>query len=284
MPRTWEDPSEDTSGDRGAPQLALPLLTKATRILLIANASIFVVSFAVYLASSEVWISVEHALGLSPSAWRNAFPLVPVWQLLTYGFLHSVTDISHVLLNMLSLYFFGTMLEGMLGTRRFVVAYFSAQLVGALIFLVPGLFGSEMGLAIGASGAVFGVMIAVATLRPRQRVLFLFIPVSLGFLALVFVAITLFGAALQWKTGDGGGTAHLVHLGGIAYGFLAVKSGLIYADPMAAMARARAARDVERRQSDDARIDQLLEKINREGMSSLSRGEREFLKRISTRR
>jgi membrane associated rhomboid family serine protease len=266
------------------PQIGLPQLTRATRRLLIANAAIYAVSFAVFLASKDAWFSIERALGLRPAAWIASFPLVPIWQPLTYGFLHSVTDIFHVLFNLLTLYFFGTMLEEAIGTRRFVIAYFSAQLAGALFFLVGGILGLEVGIAIGASGAVFGVMVAMATLRPRQRVLFLFIPITLGFLALVFLVITLFGAALEWKEGTANGVAHLVHLGGIAYGFLAVRTKLIFADPMAALARSKAAREIERRQSDDARVDQILEKINREGMSALSRGEREFLKRVSSRR
>jgi membrane associated rhomboid family serine protease len=291
MVRTWEDPPEYRPDDAGGPdgmggtpQFALPQLTRATRRLLIVNSAIYAVSFVVFLASKDAWAAIERTLGLRPAAWTATFPLVPIWQPLTYGFLHSVTDIFHILLNLLTLYFFGTMLEEMIGTRRFVLAYFSAQLAGALFFLVPGVLGLESGVAIGASGAVYGVMVAMATLRPRQRVLFLFIPVTLGFLALVFLAITLFGAALQWKEHGGGGVAHLVHLGGIAYGFLAVKTRLIFADPLAALARSRAAREVERRQSDDARVDQILEKINREGMSALSRGEREFLKRVSSRR
>lgn len=266
------------------PQISLPRPTRATRQLLLANAAIFAVSFIVYLFSAETWVRVRGSLGLLPATWREQFPLVPLWQPLTYGFLHSVEDIFHLLNNLLVLYFFGTMLEEILGTRRFVVAYFSAQFAGALLFLVAGILGQGEIPAIGASGAVLGVMVAMATLRPRQMVLVLFIPVSLGFLALVFLAITLFGAALQWKHGEGGGTAHLVHLGGIVYGFVAVKSRWIFADPIAALARSRAAREVERRQGDEARIDKLLEKINREGMSSLTRGEREFLKRISSRR
>ncbi len=286
MPSTWEDPPEyrpDGPGV-GMPQLALPRLTRATRQLMIVNAAIFAVSFAIFLASKGTWFSIEKTLGIRPAAWTDSFPLVPIWQPLTYGFLHSVTDIFHLLMNMLTLYFFGTMLEEMIGTRRFVILYFAAQLVGALFFLVGGVLGLEAGVAIGASGAVYGVMVAMATLRPRQRVLLLFIPVTLGFLALAFLVITLFGAALEWKEGTGGGTAHLVHLGGIVYGFVAVKSRLIFADPMAALARSKAAREVERRQGDEARVDQILEKINREGMSALSRGEREFLKRVSTRR
>ena len=288
MPRAYQDPPEyrpDDAYGGGGPQLALPHLTRATRALLIANAVLLVISFVIFLASPPTWSSILRTLGLLPEAWRESWPFVPVWQLFTYGFLHSVTDVFHLLLNLLTLYFFGTMLEESIGTRRFLVFYFTAMVVGALCFLVPGILGAGETPAIGASGAVLGVMVAMATLRPRQRVLFLFVPVTLAFLALLFFGITLFQAALQWKAAEsGGGVAHLVHLGGIVYGFLAVKLRWIFADPIAALERARAARAFERRQDDEARMDQLLEKINREGMSSLSRSEREFLKRVSSRR
>jgi membrane associated rhomboid family serine protease len=288
MPRAYQDPPEyrpdDSYGSGGGPQLALPHLTRATRALLILNAAVLVVSFLVFLASPRTWGAIQDRLGLLPLSWREGWPLVPVWQVFTYGFLHSVTDIFHLLFNLLTLYFFGTMLEGAIGTRRFIVFYLTAEVVGAVFFLVPGILGAGDVPAIGASGAVLGVMVAMATLRPHQRVLFLFVPVTLSFLALVFFAITLFQAALQWKAGGGGGTAHLVHLGGIVYGFLAVKARWIFADPISALERSRAAREVERRQSDEVRMDQLLEKINREGMSSLTKGEREFLKRVSSRR
>jgi hypothetical protein len=108
--------------------------------------------------------------------------------------------------------------------------------------------------------------------------------VTLGVLAIVLVAITLFNAALQLKGGGGGGVAHLVHLGGIVYGFLAVKTGILFADPVTALERSRKIRAFERHKDDEKRVDLLLDKINREGMSALSKRERAFLKRVSSRR
>ena len=275
----WEDPAPS-----GMPQLALPRMTKAVRRLMIANGVVYAIAFAIFLASEETWVTIQQTLGLRPSAWIGAFPLVPLWQPITYGFLHSIGDPWHLINNLLVLYFFGTMLEEIVGTRRFVVAYFSAQLLGALFFLLPGVLQKSPIPAIGASGAVYGVMIAVATLRPLQRVILLFIPLTLRTLALIVIGVTVFSAALQWKQGGGGGTAHLVHLGGIAYGYLAVKLRWLYFDPFDALARARVRRDSERKESDQARVDALLDKIHREGMASLTSGEREFLKRVSSRR
>jgi len=283
MATSWEDPPEYRTESGGTPQFAMPRMTSGTRALLIANAALFVAMFLLYLVAEGVHASVIQWLGLRPTAWRHLAPLVPVWQLFTYGFLHSI-DPFHVAMNMLTLYFFGTMLEGIIGTRRFLLAYFSAQLAGACFFLVPGLLSDVPRVTIGASGAVFGIMAAMATLRPKQRVIFIFVPVTLGVLALVFLGITLFSTALQWKSGSADGVAHLVHLGGLVYGFVAVKSGLLFADPVSSIRRSREVREVQRLQDDEERVDQLLDKINREGMSALSKREREFLKRISSRR
>lgn len=284
MATSWEDPPEYRPEPAGGTQLALPRLTRGTRALLIANASVFAVSVLVFLAADQLWPDILYWVGLQPAAWRELAPFVPVWQLFTYGFLHSIQDPWHILLNMVTLYFFGTMLEGMIGTRRFLLAYLSAQLVGAFFFLVPGILSGGTTPAIGASGAVYGIMVAMATLRPRQLVLVFFIPVALGVLALVFLGITLLGAALDWKSGHGSGVAHLVHLGGMVYGFVAVKTGILFADPVTALQRSRKIREFERHREDEEKVDVLLDKINREGMSALSKREREFLKRISSRR
>jgi membrane associated rhomboid family serine protease len=181
------------------------------------------------------------------------------------------------------LYFFGTMLEQTLGSRRFFIAYLSAQLAGALFFFASAFLSASHAIALGASGAVYGVMIAVATMRPKQLVFLLFIPVTMKVLALIILALTLFGALRSFKDGDDG-IAHMVHLGGIAYGFLAVRMRLIYKDPVEVLRVQRALAEVEQAGADEARVDRLLEKIHREGMGSLSKSDRDFLKRVSSRK
>ena len=263
----------------------MPLVT---RRLLTINAAIFIVNFIAYMLrgvafDAHYYETVVRQLELDPSAWSAHFPLVPIWQLLSYGFLHSVVDPWHILGNMLLLYFMGSMLEDMIGGRRFLIAYFASQLAGALLFLAPAILGNVTGPALGASGAVYGITIAAAALRPRQTVILFFIPITMRTMAIGILAITLFDWLLSMKQGSDG-VAHLVHLGGIAYGFLAVRTGLIYKDPIDALDRRRAVHELERASDDEARVDQLLEKIHREGMSALSRSEREFLKRVSNRK
>ena len=88
------------------------------------------------------------------------------------------------------------------------------------------------------------------------------------------------GIARHWITS----LLVLVMLGGIVYGFLAVRTRLLFADPVTSLQRSRQIREVERHEDDDQKVDQLLEKIAKEGMSALSKREREFLKRVSSRR
>ncbi|MDP6409512.1 MAG: rhomboid family intramembrane serine protease [Planctomycetota bacterium] len=266
----------------GGPQLALPALTPVTRLLLLVNAGVFAAGFLLWLAGAWTW--PERLLGLSVGLWEEWFPFPPVWQLVTYGFLHSVRDPMHVLWNSLLLYFFGTMLEGLIGSRRFGVLYGAAMICGALAHLVAGsLFGGAGGVALGASGAVLGVVVAAAALRPQAQVLVLFIPVRLWFMAVMIVGFDLFAVLASLRVGAGDGVAHWVHLGGAAWGFAAVRTGWIHRDPLHALQRRRKVALSERRRTDDERMDRLLEKIHREGMGSLTRSEREFLKRVSSR-
>jgi membrane associated rhomboid family serine protease len=275
----WQDPVESPV----PPQFMLPRLTPAVKKLMIVNAALYLVTLLLYLTDGQLglYTPIMKPLRLDPAMWASHFPLVPIWQLVTYGFLHS-PDPMHVLQNMLLLYFFGTMLEEWLGSRRFVLTYLGAMVAGGALFLVPVFFTRDLVPAIGASGACMGVMIAVATMRPRLQVILLFIPVMLKWLAIGILVLTIIWALLDLKNGASG-VAHLVHLGGVIYGFVAVRSGLVRKDPIEAIERKRAVAEVTRAADDEARVDQLLEKIHRDGMSSLTRSEKEFLKRVSSR-
>jgi membrane associated rhomboid family serine protease len=281
---TYED---DPSASAGRPQFALPRLTPVVKRLLILNGVIWgifcVMWFTEQGADGPRYRETLSWLGLSRVRWIDWAPAEPVWQLLSYGFLHSVSDPMHILINMLMLYFFGTLLEERLGGRRFFLTYMASQLVGGIFFLVPALFGVTGAPAIGASGAVYGVMIAMAALYPRMTVYFILVPIPLKWLAIGFVGIAAFLALREFKVGSDG-TAHLIHLGGAAYAFLAVRTGLIEKDPVEILERRRAVAKVERAADDEARMDRLLDKIHKDGMASLTRSEKEFLKRMSSRR
>lgn len=275
---------EDGPGGRGGVQLALPPLTPVTKRLLILNAGIFFASWLLGLAAPGALDSIYTALSLDPWAWREWFPLVPVWQLFTYGFLHSTTSLGHLFWNLLQLYFFGTMLEGLIGGRRFLTTYLAAMLAGALLHLVvEGLSGTESPV-IGASGAALGVVVATATLQPRTRVLMLFIPLQLWVLAGAIVLLDLMAALEGLVRGSSDGVAHWVHLGGALWGFLAARLGWLRIDWLERLRARRAVSAEQSRREEEQEMDRLLAKIHGEGMSALTSRERAFLKRVSGRR
>lgn len=133
------------------------------------------------------------------------------WRFLTSIFLHG--DISHLLFNMLALALFGSVLERMIGSRRFL-----------LVFLVTGLLASLISVffydaALGASGAIFGVIGALIVLNPSLQVWLYFMPVPLWLAGIIWAGIDLIGIFVP------SGTANLAHLSGLAFGLV---FGFIY--------------------------------------------------------
>jgi membrane associated rhomboid family serine protease len=276
MSAAWRDPADV----RGVP-FAAPGLTPVVKRILIVTIAIFLVQQLV-LGDSRFARFFADAFALVPEQWRAWFPLVPLWQLVSYGFLHG--DVWHILHNMLFLYFLGTMLEEALGGRRFLVFYLVSIALAGLCQLVLGLALGQSLPIIGASGGVLAIVCAMATLRPTLRVIFIVVPLTLRTLALIYVAIDLYSVILELRSGGGGGVARFAHLSGALFGYLAVRRSWIWGDPLARISAWRERRDEEQAGSEKERLDELLAKINREGIASLTGRERAFLKRVSQRR
>lgn len=268
--------------DGGGYQFAWPRLMPVCKRLILANVIVFAAFVLLGFDRAAQHEAVRY-LGLSPATWRDWFPLLPVWQLVTYGFLHEPTGLGHIFFNMLTLYFFGGMVEQDVGGRRFGTHYLIALALSGLahVALMP-LFGMYNP-AIGASGACLAMTVAAATMRPNQTVIFLVFPVPLKWVAIALVAGNAFQVINQLQGGPGSGEAIYVHLAGALYGFLAVRRRWLLWDPLTTFERKQAVATEERRISDEARMDQLLARIKREGLGSLSGAEREFLKRQSER-
>lgn len=277
--------------------MVMPSLTPVVRALIKLNAIIFVVLLVLDVIPATQGFA-EGALvwgGITPRLWIDWFPFVPFWQLLSWGFLHSLVNPQHILMNMLFLFFLGTMLEGLIGSRRFLVTYMGGLLLSGVGTLVlglgqellvegplPDLAWYQMNHTIGASGAVFTVVVAMATLRPRTQMIFIIIPMTLKVLAIIYVGLDLFGL-LRDIAGDGGNVANFAHLVGAGWGFAVVRTGFIYRDPLEALQNKQAQRSAQREQDDKTRLDELLTRIHKQGIGTLSRAEREFMKRVSKR-
>src|SRR5262245_267651 len=274
MQSAWEDP-----GSSRAPY-GMPSLTRAVKGLLIANVAVFVLQWVLL----EGWFPnafafVNDAFALNPDQWQ--FPLFPLWQLVSYGFLHGGPD--HLLVNLLFLYFLGTLLEGELGARRFLVFYVLALAVAGACQLALGLALGQTAPIVGASGGVLAVVCAMATLRPGLRIIFIIVPMTLRTMALIVLALDLFRAIAQLK-GEDSHVASFAHLTGAMIGYLFVRQNWIWSDPLSRLDTWRERREESRRAGDEGRLDELLVKIEREGIHSLSAGEKAFLKRVSKRR
>lgn len=263
------------------PTYASPRLTPVVRALIVANVAIYLSTFLMSVMAEGAWIALRDELALNAAVWKARFPFLPLWQIVSYGFLHDTGSPFHVLFNMLGLYFFGGLIERAVGSRRFLVLYGSALVIAGLAQVGVGLWTGDRSAVIGASGAVLALVTAGAVLEPRMTVFFLFIPITLAALAVLYVAIDLLNFLQSWKTGMQGGVAHVAHLSGAAFGFIAARSGWIWVDPMERYEGWKAARGEDKRQEDAARLDQLLAKISREGIGSLSSAERDFLRRTS---
>ena len=149
---------------------------------------------------------------------RLAAPFMP-WQMLTYGFLHA--DTTHIFFNMFGLWMFGRDLENTMGSQRFLT-YFLVCVVGAgLIQLLVAAWQGGLYPTVGASGGVFGILLAYGLTFPNRIVVPLFPPIPMRAITFVF----LFGLLELYLGVSGGapGVANFAHLGGMLFGFLLLR-------------------------------------------------------------
>ncbi len=269
-------------------------VTRWVRLLLLANVA------AAILGLVLSWLGLGGVLvryfGLVPNEilWRP-------WTLLSYLFLHG--GFWHLAANMVGLFFFGPPLEERWGSAGFIRFYLVAGLGGALLsFLTPN------AVIVGASGAVYGILLAYAMTWPDNQIyLYGVLPVKAKWLVTALILFTVFSAF----NGGGSGVAHLAHLGGLATAFLYLKSpwapsafGTTYgarkkpgllerlrsARPRVAPRERETRRHVPPRVAptgDDrvalADVDRILDKITETGIESLTEGERKRLDEVSRR-
>ncbi len=184
-------------------------ITPGIKALIVANLAVFIVQV---LVRNSLDTGIEGIFGLTPDL---VFRRYCVWQIVTYMFLHSTQWLGHLILNMLMLWMFGTEIERVWGTREFVKYYFicgiGAGLTSCLVF--------PHSTTIGASGAVFGVMLAFGFLFPNRQILFWFIfPMRAISFILLCIGIELYSL---FNLTDG--VAHFAHLGGVLFGYLYLK-------------------------------------------------------------
>src|SRR5258706_789784 len=175
--------------------------------------------------AQAIFPSITLTLGLVPAATvRQLY----IWQPATYMFLHA--GLLHIVLNMLVLWMLGSELERIWGTRYFLKFYFvtgiGAGLLTVLFSLLPFDFAAQLrySVIIGASGAIYGLLLAYAMYFPERPIFLYFIfPIPAKYFVLIIGAIAFYSSL-----GVGGGVANATHLGGLVVGYLFLKSGRIH--------------------------------------------------------
>lgn len=236
------------------------------------------------------------------------------WRLIGFQFLHTHDTLAHLLFNMVGLFFFGSLVEQYLGSKRYLAFYLLCGIFGALMYVIlnlggyviqarglgtiPGLLFNDLRTPlIGASAGVFGVLMAGAKLAPDARVLLLFIiPMRLRTLAYGLVALAVFTLLIGGS--NAGGEAG--HLGGAIAGFYFIRHPhhlhgffdiLGRVDPTShhyrkgggVSARARATARIRGGGPSRTEVDRVLDKVHAQGLSSLTEEEKRVLSEASKR-
>ena len=262
-------------------------VTPVVKKLMIINGAVFILQQFAGLFSPGY---VESIFGLSHAGLAYSFM---VWQPFTYMFLHG--GWLHIIFNLIALWMFAGEVENILGEKRFLKFYLLSGLgAGIFISLMNFYIFSNHGVSpvtIGASGAVYAILLAYGITWPNREVLLYFIlPVKIKYLLLVFGLMEFFGT-LSTAAGTGGGISHIGHLGGLICGFFLFRSmrsggfsgstgkSSILSDLEKKRRLKKKQDEINTRIKAKKIIDSSLEKIAKSGMSSLSPDEKKQLER-----
>jgi membrane associated rhomboid family serine protease len=187
--------------------------TTGVKWLLIVNTAVFLLWA---LSGQEFQSRVLSQFALGPELTIRQ---LKVWQIVTYLFLHG--GVWHLIFNMLTLWMFGSPLESDWGTRRFLKYYFICGVgAGAFDLLLNMALGNWNSITIGASGAIYGLLVAFGVCYPEQTVLMSFLfPIKAKYMVMIYA-----GVELLMSMGVNSGVSNIAHLGGMVVGFVYLKS------------------------------------------------------------
>jgi membrane associated rhomboid family serine protease len=184
-----------------------------TTALIVANVAVFL------LQSVAPGIVVPLALWPLAASASGVGAAFGPWQLLTYAFLHG--GLVHLAFNMFALYMFGGAIEQVFGPRRYLIYYLVCVVSAAVSQLIVSAMMGGIYPTVGASGGVFGLLLAYAIYFPHSRVMLLFPPIPMP--ARVFVVVYAVIELYLGVTGTQAGVAHFAHLGGMIGGFIMLR-------------------------------------------------------------
>jgi membrane associated rhomboid family serine protease len=241
------------------------IVPPAIKLIVIANVIVFVFQYFTPLRAPLMEVG---------ALWTLDSQRFEVWQLFTYMFMHG--GIFHILFNMLALWMFGAEIENYWGTQQFSIYYLTCGIGAGLcnILLTSGGYPT-----VGASGAVYGVLLAFGMMFPdRQVYIYFLLPIRAKYLVILYAVIELFASFDQASSG----IAHFAHLGGMAVGFIYIKI-MQREIPFQSWFEKTFAQKTESRsvtttrRPPEERVDEILDKISRTGYESLTTDEKRIL-------
>lgn len=255
-------------------------LTPMVKKLILITVSVFLLQIFLRV---EQWFSMDSELVLKGQLWR----------LLTYGFCHDKFDLLHILFNMLMLVWFGQELERRLGSLEFVLFYLASILAGGVTYLFLDLVFATSDPMLGASAATLAILMLYAVWNPWQsiRVWGLF-PIRVVYLIGLLVLFDLHPVLLMFAGHNvGSGVAHAAHLGGFAFGFVYGRRGWALASLWNRLPSStskakdtKPTRQQRKAAESESRVDEILDKVSKQGLQSLTDRERKILSDASSRR
>lgn len=195
------------------PNTRFSVFPPAIKYLLIANGIVFLLTKSMFTGA---WTPIGEIFATQFALWSIDGGNFMPWQLVTYMFLHA--DLSHIFFNLFALWIFGQAIENLWGTKRFITYYLLTGVGAALIHM---LVGGYFTYTIGASGAVFGILLAFGMMFPDQYIILLFppIPIKAKYFVGIYGGIELFYGLSRADSG----VAHFAHLGGLLVGVILIK-------------------------------------------------------------
>lgn len=195
------------------------LLPPVVKILLISNVAIFVMQFYLGFGNDLIVHAALWPVDLSDSySSMQQRPQFQLYQLVTYAFLHG--SLLHIMLNMYALWLFGSRMENEWGSRKFTIYYFVCVIGAGLVQLLVTALSGNYYPTVGASGGVFGLLLAFGMFFPNEVLMLIFPPIALKakWFVLIYAAIELWAGV----SGSQSGVAHFAHLGGMLFGLLLI--------------------------------------------------------------
>ncbi len=256
-------------------------MTPGVKWLMILNGVVFLIQFIdLNIFNSSRLVNI---FGISHNGFINNSM---IWQPFTYMFLHG--DIIHLLFNMLGIWMFAGEIEMVWGRRKFLKYYLFTGVGAGLFIALLNFLTNSLAPTIGASGALYGILLAYAVLWPdREVMLYFLIPIKIKYLVIGFGLIAFF-STFSSTAGAGGNISHIGHLGGIISGYILIKfmrntalskkNKISFFESLKKKNRLNAKkRVIDNRIEAKKIIDELLGKIAKNGMSSLTPEEKKKL-------